>query len=105
MAIVIDEKTCNSCGLCVELCPGDLLALDPKTKKAFIWDNSDCWNCLVCVKHCPVRAITLKLPKSIARYDASLIPEIKKDEIVWTLINADGKMEKFKIPRKTVRGA
>lgn len=105
MAIIIDEKTCNSCGLCIKLCPGDLLALDPKTKKAFIWDNSDCWNCLVCVKHCPVDAITLKLPKSIAPYDATLTPEMRKDKIVWTLIDADKKREKFEIKRKSVGGA
>lgn len=80
------------------------MALDPKTKKAFIWDNSDCWNCLVCVKHCPVNAVTLKLPKSIARYDATLMPEMKRDKIVWTLIDPDGKVEKFEITRKTVGG-
>lgn len=104
MAIIIDEKKCNSCGLCVKLCPGDLEALNPKTKKAFIWDNSDCWNCLVCVKHCPVQAISLKLPKSIARHDATLMPEMKKDKIVWTLTNPDGKVEKFEILRKTAGG-
>ena len=102
MSVLIDQKNCNSCGLCVKLCPGDLEALDPKTKKAFIRDNSDCWNCLVCVKHCPVQAITLKLPKSIAHYDATLMPEMKEDIIIWTLIDPDGKMEKFEIPRKTV---
>lgn len=104
MAVLIDEKKCTSCGICVELCPGDLLALNPKTRKAFIWDDSDCWNCLVCVKHCPVGAIILKLPKSIARYGATLMPEIKKDKIVWDLTDADGKQEKFEIMRKTVRG-
>ncbi len=104
MPVVIDEKMCNSCGICVKLCPGDLLALHPRTKKAFVWDNRDCWNCWVCVKHCPVRAITLKLPKAIARYDATLMPDMGKDKITWTLTDADGKVEKFEIQRKTVGG-
>lgn len=78
------------------------MALDPKLKKAFVRNNSDCWNCLVCVKHCPVYAITLKLPRSIAKYDVTLIPEMRSDKIVWTLTDPDGKIEKFEIPRKTV---
>jgi adenylylsulfate reductase subunit B len=104
VAIIIDDKKCDGCGLCAELCPGNLIALNPKTKKAFIWDNSDCWNCLVCVKHCQTNAITLKLPKSIARHDATLMPKMEEDKIVWILTDPDGKVEKFEIPRKTVGG-
>ncbi len=104
MGVIIDKEKCNSCGLCVKLCPGDLEALDPKTKKAFISDNDDCWNCLVCVKHCPTQAITLKLPKAIAKYDATLMPKMTDDEIEWTLVDPDGKVDTFKIPRKTVGG-
>jgi adenylylsulfate reductase subunit B len=100
---LIDQEKCDGCGLCVELCPGDLVALNPQAK-AFIRDNSDCWNCLVCVKYCPVGAITLKLPRSIAPHDATLTPEVGEDKIIWTLIDLDGKREKFEIPRKTVGG-
>jgi adenylylsulfate reductase subunit B len=80
------------------------VALDRQTGKAFIRSNPECWNCLVCVKHCPVRAIALKLPQSIAPHDATLMPEMREDKIVWTLIDPDGKVEKFEIPRKTIRG-
>jgi adenylylsulfate reductase subunit B len=78
--------------------------LDRQAGKAFIRSNPDCWNCLVCIKHCPVQAIVLKLPRPIAPYDATLMPEMGKDKIVWTLIDPDGKVEKFEIPRKTVGG-
>ncbi|MEM3723183.1 MAG: 4Fe-4S binding protein [Candidatus Hadarchaeales archaeon] len=104
MAVIIAREKCTSCGLCVKLCPGDLMALDPKTGKARIRDNDDCWNCWVCVKYCPTQAITLKLPKSIAKYDATLVPKISEDKIEWTLIDPDGKVEKFVIPRKRVGG-
>ena len=100
MAVIIDREKCNGCGVCMELCPGDLFILDSK-RKAEIRSNPDCWNCMVCIKHCPVRAISLKLPYQIALYGAKLEPEMRADKIIWTLTDVDGKEKKFELRRKT----
>lgn len=102
MAIIVDRKKCNGCGICMELCPGDLMVVEPKTKKAYIRDDDDCWNCMVCVKHCPLDALTLKLPYPIALYKATLDPKMEDDKITWVLTDVTGKKEKFEIKRKTV---
>jgi len=102
MAIIVDHEKCNGCGICEELCPGDLMVVDPRTKKACIRSDPDCWNCMVCVKHCPIGALMLKLPYQIALYKATLEPKLGEDEIVWTLTDVDGKQEKYEIRRRTV---
>lgn len=103
MAIIVDPKRCNGCGICQELCPGDLMVVNAKTKKAYIRDNSDCWNCMVCVKHCPEGAITIRLPYPIALYKATLESRLEEDKIIWTLTDASGGRERYEIKRKTMR--
>lgn len=102
MTVKIDKKKCNGCKQldapqCEKLCPGDLMALDLKSKKAFIRSEEDCWDCMVCVKACPMLAIETKLPYTLAYYGASLKPKVGKDKITWTLKNIDGTVETFEI--------
>ncbi len=105
MTVVIDQKRCNGCKhleapQCENLCPGDLMKINPLTGKACIREERDCWDCMVCVKACPMRAIETKLPYSITYYGASLKPAVKKDRILWTLRNPDGSVETFDIPTR-----
>ncbi len=102
MTLVINTKRCNGCRQldepqCRKLCPGDLMQLDPGTKKAYIISPKDCWDCMVCVKACPMRAIETRLPYQIAAYGASLKPQVKKDRIIWTLKDLNGLEETFEI--------
>ena len=87
MPAIIDKQRCNGCGACTELCPGDLLAIDEKTKKAYIRDARDCWECFSCVKACPRTAIEIVLPYSLAYYKASLTARYSKNKktIIWIL--------------------
>lgn len=53
----IDTILCNSCGICVDHCPMDVLRLDPETKKAYIKYIRDCQSCMLCETECPEKAI------------------------------------------------
>ncbi|MBW1802581.1 MAG: 4Fe-4S binding protein [Deltaproteobacteria bacterium] len=67
----IDEKKCIGCGLCVEICPMDVLRLktdfdiisqpekkrSPPEYKATIAYFKDCMTCFTCELNCPAGAI------------------------------------------------
>ncbi|MBN1289639.1 MAG: nitroreductase family protein [Actinobacteria bacterium] len=55
--IVIDEKKCDSCDICVLTCPGELIEKGPKIKKG---PDKYCIECGHCVAVCPNEAITLR---------------------------------------------
>jgi NAD-dependent dihydropyrimidine dehydrogenase PreA subunit len=60
--VVVNTETCiKGCRICIDSCPVDCLAVDPKTGKAHMqWD--ECWYCLACEIDCPKDAITVKIP-------------------------------------------
>lgn len=105
MGIFIDMNKCNGCKgleepLCVKVCPGDLLSIDPSTQKARICAERDCWDDMACVKICPRDAISTVLPYSLACYKATLRPKLTRGQIQWTLTDLDGKEQTFVIKRK-----
>jgi NAD-dependent dihydropyrimidine dehydrogenase PreA subunit len=53
----IDENLCNGCGICVEICPLDVLRMDRERKTAFIKYIEDCQSCFLCEVECPADAI------------------------------------------------
>ncbi len=63
---VVDEKVCNGCGRCVQVCPVEGMNLvssnahdNPKAKHAVL-DERRCLGCGLCVKICKESSITLK---------------------------------------------
>jgi 2-oxoglutarate ferredoxin oxidoreductase subunit delta len=63
--IVVNELYCKACGLCVEDCPHDVLALDmdhltPKGyHPAHMVNPEACTGCGICATVCPDAAITV----------------------------------------------
>ncbi|MBW2432469.1 MAG: 4Fe-4S binding protein [Deltaproteobacteria bacterium] len=55
---VIDEESCSGCGICVEWCPTDAIALN--TEGLAQRNESACLGCGVCSRFCPEEAISLK---------------------------------------------
>lgn len=55
---VIDEELCIGCGICVERCPTDAIALtdDGKAQR----DENACFGCGICARFCPEEAVSLK---------------------------------------------
>lgn len=60
----IDEDKCiadKGCTVCVDVCPMDLLAIDPTTQKAYM-QFDECWYCMPCEKDCPTNAVKVNIP-------------------------------------------
>jgi ferredoxin len=62
---VIDERSCNGCGKCVDVCAVEAMGLvsandpdKPKKKKGYI-NEELCLGCGICVRNCPQDALRL----------------------------------------------
>ena len=61
--IVIDEKRCKSCYICVGTCPKGLIKKSDRTSRLgdalveFVDTNNECIGCAMCAVRCPDMAI------------------------------------------------
>ncbi len=64
--IIVDDRYCKGCGLCVDACPRHVIALDRSkmTDKGYhpavLIDESGCTGCGICALVCPDVAITVE---------------------------------------------
>jgi len=56
---VINRQWCKGCGICVEFCPEDALALDEMEKSNLAYPDK-CNSCGMCELRCPDLAIELQ---------------------------------------------
>ena len=56
--IEIDQERCNRCGICVDMCPMDVLRMGSKGYPIMRYIDY-CWYCDLCVFVCPRQAVTL----------------------------------------------
>jgi NAD-dependent dihydropyrimidine dehydrogenase PreA subunit len=64
LPVMIDEDKCiadKGCTVCIDVCPMDLLAIDPETGKAFM-KFDECWYCMPCERDCPTNAVHVDIP-------------------------------------------
>lgn len=59
VTLQLDEKKCTSCGICIEVCPHEVLLL--KDKQVRIHDHDACIECGACAINCPFNAITVRV--------------------------------------------
>jgi len=58
MIAKIDPTSCNGCGICVEVCPTDVIRMDAGgSMKAVIRYYENCMTCYNCEIECPENAI------------------------------------------------
>lgn len=64
--ITLDVQACVLCGLCVDVCPMDVISLVPSEavsgeqgKTALLLDESRCIRCALCIDRCPPRALSM----------------------------------------------
>jgi len=86
----------------VQVCPGDLMAIDPSDQKARIRRARDCWDCFCCIKACPRGAIFCRLPFQLADFGARLQPKVREDSIQWVCISPNGRREEFVLPTRRI---
>ena len=60
MSIRIDTNRCTGCGLCIEICPGNLIKPGP-SGKAYLKRPEECWGCASCLKECRFGALSYYL--------------------------------------------
>lgn len=53
--VSIDDKSCVNCGMCVKICPMDVLRPDDAVPR--IAYRQDCQSCFLCRLYCPTNAL------------------------------------------------
>ena len=66
--VVIEQEKCKGCGLCIPVCPKEILQLSEKiNKKGYTYvectDDDLCISCKACVLMCPDLVFTLNKPE------------------------------------------
>ena len=62
MGIGIDLGNCDSCGICVEICPEDILEVIEGKNGVRAALPEECWYCGACEMDCPQDAIRISYP-------------------------------------------
>lgn len=64
--IQLDVSICVLCGLCVDVCPFDLISMVPATDlepaatgTALLLDETKCIRCALCIERCPTKALSM----------------------------------------------
>jgi ferredoxin len=58
ISLALDDSLCNGCGLCVEVCPRAVLAMDGR--RAALVDRGACIECGACALNCATGAISVE---------------------------------------------
>ena len=60
MSTFVYMTRCDGCGMCVDICPSDIMHIDPKLRRAVNIEPHMCWECYSCVKACDQNAIDVR---------------------------------------------
>lgn len=61
--IKVNRRWCKACGICIALCPKNVLGADEKGK-AVVVAPENCTRCGICETHCPDFAISVEVNRS-----------------------------------------
>jgi 2-oxoglutarate ferredoxin oxidoreductase subunit delta len=71
--IFVNEHWCKGCGICVEVCPKNVLVMDAREKPALL-DADHCTGCLRCELLCPDFALLVMEPRRGGQRTAAFMP-------------------------------
>jgi len=58
VTLAVDRDKCTGCGMCLEVCPHAVLAINEK--RVLIRNRDACMECGACSQNCPVGAISVE---------------------------------------------
>jgi adenylylsulfate reductase subunit B len=94
---------CDGCGKCVDICPSDIMHIDPTHRRAFNIEPNFCWECYSCVKACPQNAIDVRGYAEFAPmgHSVRVLREEENNTISWKIKFRDGREKYFVSPIRT----
>jgi len=94
---------CDGCGHCVDICPSDIMHIDPTYRRAVNIEPNMCWECYSCVKACPMNAIDCRGYADFAPlgHSVRVLREEEKGTISWKIKFRDGREKDFVSPITT----
>lgn len=60
VTLQLDQDKCTGCGMCLTVCPHQVLELQIGSSRVCIQDRDACMECGACSRNCPVGAISVK---------------------------------------------
>ena len=96
---VLPEK-CKGCMQCVDICPSDIMHIDPGQGRAYNVEPAMCWECFACVKACPEGAIEVRGYADFAPLGHRVVPNRTSDRIYWTIRMRGGGVREFDFPTR-----
>ena len=94
---------CDGCGQCVDICPSDIMHIDPVYRRSYNVEPNFCWECYSCVKACPQHAIDVRGYADFNPLGHSVRVHRDEDEnmIYWKIRYRDGRLKEFAFPIRT----
>ena len=105
MPTFVIASKCKNNGKCEEICPSDIMRVDPVLQKAYNIEPDMCWECLSCVKACPENAIEARPYADISPLgsEISVSRDEKLNTIGWKIKYRDSRKKEFSFPIRTTR--
>lgn len=105
MPTFVYMSLCDGCGKCVEICPSDIMHIDPVTRRAYNIEPEYCWECYSCVKACPQHAIDIRGYADFAPLGHALtvLREPEKGVVSWKIVYRNGETKTFRFPIRTTK--
>ena len=94
---------CDGCGECVDICPSDIMHIEPRYRRSYNVEPNFCWECYSCVKACPQHAIDVRGYADFAPlgHSVRVRREERKGVISWKIRYRDGRVKQFTFPIRT----
>lgn len=99
MSIHVDDRRCNGCGRCRQICPGQLFTVGEGNRTCLRYPE-DCWGCAACLKACPTGALRYQLgsaPEERSRY---LTARELPGKIEWLIVSG-AKVRRFIVDKSS----
>ena len=103
MPTFVYMSQCDGCGECVDICPSDIMHIDPTYRRAYNIEPNFCWECYSCVKACPQNAIDVRGYADFAPmgHSVRVLREEEKGTISWKIKFRNGTVKDFVSPITT----